>query len=456
MKKLISMNPFTGEVNGEFSYLSKEDIKQRVYISRSSIRRWTSFSASERGSLFDRLAHVLREKQKVVSETITKEMGKPIRQARTEIERCVNICMYFAEQADELTREEWVQTSSKKSYILFQPLGVILGIMPWNYPFIQTFRFAIPTLLAGNVVMVKPASTVPLCGLALEDAFRQAGFPEGVFQTLLIDSSSALDLIQADAVDGVSLTGSFKAGSQVASVAGSRIKKVVLELGGSDPFIVLEDATLDEVAKIAVQTRFVNAGQSCVAAKRFLLIEKIAEPFVERFITEMNRLIVGDPMNEQTDLGPLHSPAAMEELSAQVEDAQKKGAQVIEGPPVPTKGAFFRPVAVKYASREMRVSKEETFGPIAPMFLIRNEQELLELANDTEFGLGATIWSRDIARAEQLAKEIHAGFVGINQIVRSDPRLPFGGTKLSGIGRELSYFGVREFTNIKTVVVKDS
>ena len=306
MKRIQSINPFTEKLNAEFDYFSKSKALERIKKSRSAFSDWEELSPSSRGSFFRKLSDVLGKKKRNIAEKITQEMGKPIRQALTEIERCMNICTYFADHAEELMKNEIVSKNLKKSYVAFQPLGIILGIMPWNYPIIQTFRFAIPTLLAGNVVVLKPASNVPLCGLAIEESFREAGFPEGVFQTLLIDASTAIDLIREDIVNGVSLTGSFEAGSQVASAAGSRIKKVVLEL-----------------------------------------------------------------------------------------------------------------------------------------------------ANDTEFGLGATVWTGDVERGERLARRIRAGFVGANQIVRSDPRLPFGGTKMSGIGRELSYFGVREFTNIKTVVLEN-
>ncbi len=455
MKRIQSINPFTEKLNAEFDYFSKSKALERIKKSRSAFSDWEELSPSSRGSFFRKLSDVLDKKKRNIAEKITQEMGKPISQALTEIERCMNICTYFADHAEELTKDEIVSTNLKKSYVAFQPLGIILGIMPWNYPIIQTFRFAIPTLLAGNVVVLKPASNVPLCGLAIEESFRETGFPEGVFQTLLIDASTATDLIREDIVNGVSLTGSFEAGSQVASAAGSRIKKVVLELGGSDPFIVLEDANVEAVAKIAAQTRFVNCGQSCVAAKRFLVMDSIAEKFAEAFIQEMNQYRIGDPMDENTGMGPLYSRKGIEELRQQVEDARAKGAEIIEGPPIPERGAFFRPVVIRYANRDMRVAREETFGPIAPIFRISNEKELLELANDTEFGLGATVWTGDVERGERLARRIRAGFVGVNQIVRSDPRLPFGGTKMSGIGRELSYFGVREFTNIKTVVLEN-
>jgi succinate-semialdehyde dehydrogenase/glutarate-semialdehyde dehydrogenase len=349
-----------------------------------------------------------------------------------------------------------VTTAFKRSYVSFEPFGVILGIMPWNFPIIQLFRFAIPTMVAGNVVVLKSASNVPLCGTAIESMFAKAGFPAGVFKTLIMDSAAALTLIREDRVDGVSVTGSFRAGSQVGALAGAGIKNVVLELGGSDPFIVLEDADVEKVAATAVQMRFVNCGQSCVAAKRFIVMESAAKDFADQFVKHMNAMKIGDPMDEKTDIGPLATVDAIADLERMVNDARNLGATIIEGPKPSAQGAFFRPVVILNAIQRMAVAREETFGPIAPIFAAKNDEEIVSMANATEFGLGATVWSRNIERAEKIARRIDCGFVGINQPVKSDPRLPFGGTKKSGIGRELSLFGVRQFTNIKTVVVEDA
>jgi succinate-semialdehyde dehydrogenase/glutarate-semialdehyde dehydrogenase len=454
VRKILSMNPFTMEVNGEFELESPAKACEEIENSREAFKAWRALEAAERGKYIARLGDVLLAGKRRYAETITREMGKPIRQSLTEIERSANICRYFGELAEELTRDEVVQTGFQKSYISFEPLGVILAIMPWNFPVIQLFRFAIPTLTAGNVVVLKPASITPLCGKAIESIFTDAGFPEGVFKTLLIDSATALDLVKDDKVDGVSLTGSHGAGAQVGAAAGGRIKKTVLELGGSDPFLVLDDVDVDAVASIAVQSRFVNCGQSCVASKRFIVMKKVAQEFSERFIYHMRALKVGNPMDESTDIGPLATAEAADELSRQIADARQKGATVVDGPPTPSQGRFFRPVALLEATRNMAVAREETFGPIAPIFVVKDEEEMVELANSTEFGLGATIWSKDIEKAQQLARRIESGFVGINKQVKSDPRLPFGGTKKSGLGRELSHYGVREFTNVKTIIVE--
>jgi len=454
VKKIRSVNPYTMEVNGEFELQPLSGACEEIESSRKAFTGWRALAPSERGRCISRLADVLLAGQRGYAETITREMGKPLRQALTEIERSANICRYFGEHAEELARDEVVQTSFRKSFVSFEPLGVILAIMPWNFPVIQLFRFAVPTLTAGNVVVLKPASITPICGMSIEGIFADAGFPKGVFKTLLIDSATALALVNEDRVDGVSLTGSHGAGSQVGSAAGGRIKKTVLELGGSDPFLVLDDVDVDAVAAAAVQSRFVNCGQSCVASKRFIAAGKIAREFSDRFIHHMRAMKAGDPREESTDIGPLATSEGAEELSRQVGDARQKGATVVDGPPVPAQGRFFRPVAILNATRDMRVAKEETFGPIAPIFAVKDEEEMVGLANATEFGLGATIWSRDIEKAERLARRIESGFVGINKPVKSDPRLPFGGTKKSGIGRELSHYGVREFTNVKTIIVE--
>jgi succinate-semialdehyde dehydrogenase/glutarate-semialdehyde dehydrogenase len=455
MAKVRSVNPSTFEVNQELELLTREKAAGEVEKARRAFPAWKALPARQRGAYIGALVNVLMEDQRQYAATITREMGKPIRQAMTEIERCANICNYFAEHADELTRDEIVATRFKRSYVTFEPLGVILGIMPWNFPIIQLFRFAIPTMVTGNVVVLKPASNVPLCGQAIESMFKKAGFPKNVFKTVLVDSTTAMALIKEDKVDGVSLTGSLHAGSQVAALAGAGIKNAVLELGGSDPFIVLEDVDVDQVAASAVQMRFVNCGQSCVAAKRFIVVESIAKDFADAFIKHLGTMEIGDPMDEKTDIGPLAMEEAIADLQRVVSNARSRGATIIEGPKPPDKGAFFRPVVVLDANQEMAVAREETFGPIAPIFTVRDDEEAVRVANSTEFGLGATIWSRNIERAERIARRIDSGFVGINQPVKSDPRLPFGGTKKSGTGRELARFGVREFANIKTVIIEE-
>jgi succinate-semialdehyde dehydrogenase/glutarate-semialdehyde dehydrogenase len=380
-------------------------------------------------------------------------MGKPIRDAVAEIEKCILLCDYYHQNAEKFLKNEVIETEAAKSYVVFDPLGVILGIMPWNFPFWQVARWAVPTLAAGNVCLLKHASNVPIIALEIEKIFREAGFPEHAFQTLLIGSQGAERLIEQDQIDAVSLTGSVGAGSKVGSLAGKNLKKIVLELGGSDPFMVLEDADLEKAARAAVRSRTANAGQSCIAAKRLIVMESIAEAFTEKFVAVMNGLRIGDPMDESTDLGPVAKKEFLETLGKQLDDALKKGARAHRGPKPPNQGYFFRPVVLTELTEEMLVLKEEVFGPIAPVITARSEQDMIRIANATEFGLGAAIWTRDISKAERLAGEIASGFIAINGIVKSDPRLPFGGVKKSGFGRELSHFGLKEFVNIKTIVI---
>jgi len=342
-----------------------------------------------------------------------------------------------------------------KSYVTFEPLGIVLAIMPWNFPFWQAFRFCIPAICAGNVVVLKHASNVPMCAVAIEEAFKKARFQDHVFTTLLMDAKGANRLIRQDKVDAVSLTGSNKAGAEVGALAGARIKKCVLELGGSDPFIVLDDADVEKAAMMAVSARMINTGQSCIAAKRFIIHEKIADEFKNIFSARLREIKMGDPMDESTDIGPLARPDLVASLNEQLKDARQKGAEVIQVGHSFSKGFFFAPCAVFNATKDMKVLSEEVFGPIAPVVVVRDEDEAVRLANDTQYGLGACIWGRNIERAERLAARLEVGMVAINDMVKSDPRLPFGGVKKSGIGRELSHYGLKEFVNIKSVVVKE-
>jgi len=453
--KIVSRNPFSEEVNGEFELLTIQQIEMEIVKSRQAFLSWKSTPIVKRQSLIGKLAAVLMEDKRRCAKIITKEMGKPIKEALVEMQRCATICEYCAEHSESLLKEEMVQAGFKKSYISFNPLGIVLAIMPWNFPFMQVIRCVVPAIAAGNVVLLKHASNVPMCGLAIEELFARAGFPSHVFKTLLIDSASAMKLIQEDKVDGIALTGSSQAGVQIGTVAGSRIKRHVLELGGSDPFIVLEDTDLDQVAQAAVQMRFRNAGQTCVAAKRFIVMESVSQELTENFIRYLSCLKIGDPLHEETDLGPMGTRDSLMELKKQLDDAVGKGAVIVEGPEPPPHKSFFRPVLITNANPSMAVAQEEVFGPIASIFVVKDEEEIVSLANATEFGLGATIWSRDLERAEKLAKRIDAGIVGINTPVRSDPHLPFGGMKKSGLGRELSHYGFKEFTNIKTIMIED-
>jgi succinate-semialdehyde dehydrogenase / glutarate-semialdehyde dehydrogenase len=453
--KILSVNPFTEEINEEFETLSFGEAREEITQSRQSQLAWKLAPLRERAERINNLAAVLEESKRKYAEMITGEMGKPIREALAEVEKCRSICRYYADHAEEMLKDEVVKTVFKKSYIAFEPLGVILVIMPWNYPFLQVFRSAVPIIAAGNTVVLKHASNVPICAREIEKAFLGAGFPGHVFRTLLVHSHAAMRIIREDMVDGVALTGSIDAGKTIGALAGPHVKKCVLELGGSDPFIVLEDADIDKAAEAGVKARFVNGGQSCVAAKRLIVLETVAGEFTESLIHFFHSLKVGDPMDNSVHLGPMATRESLETLHRQLDDAANKGAKITEGPSTPTRGFFFRPAIVLNANSAMAVAQEEVFGPIASIFIVKDQEEALTLANSTAFGLGATIWSRNIGNAEKLAKRLDAGFVSVNRPVKSDPMLPFGGIKKSGLGREFSHYGLKEFTNVKTVVVED-
>ncbi len=452
----VSINPYTEQVVGGYEALGFEESARRIQQSREAFLSWKKRPAAEKEEIFRALSRRLREGQRRFAETITREMGKPIRESLAEVEKCAWLCDYFAENTGRFLEEEKVETGALRSYITLEPLGVILGIMPWNFPFWQVFRFAIPALAAGNACILKPASNVAATGLALEGLFLASGMPPNVFQTLLVDSRTAMDLIEREAVDGVSLTGSVEAGAQVSSLAGRHIMKTVLELGGSDPFLVLPDADPAKAARMALQARMINSGQSCIAAKRFIVARSLAAPFCEALERELNQVRIGDPMDPSTFIGPLAKREFLEVLSGQLEDARGKGARVVHGPAPPTgKGFFFRPAVVYEVREDMRVLTEEVFGPVMPVMFARTEEEMVRMANASPYGLGASIWTRDLTRAEKLAGELEAGFIAVNDLVKSDPRLPFGGIKKSGVGRELSRYGVREFANVKSVVIKE-
>ncbi len=453
--KIHSVNPYTEEVLEEYTLLTPEELQSAVEDARRTLDVWRQRPVEERARYVRELAAVLRREQKAYAAKITAEMGKAIRESRAEVEKCAWLCDYYAESAERFLQPEPIATENLRSYVVFEPLGVVLAIMPWNFPFWQAFRFAVPAICAGNVVLLKHASNVPSTALAIEDAFRRAGFPEKVLSTLLIDAASAAGLVDRDQVDAVSLTGSNPAGEQVGSLAGRRIKKLVLELGGSDPLLVLEDADVEKAARMAARARMINAGQSCIAAKRFLVHERIAEPFLHYFMDQLRQLKIGDPMEETTDVGPLARRDLREELEAQLADAREKGARIVQLPGSFPKGFFFAPCVVDRLRDDMRLLTEEVFGPIAPIRWIRDEEEAVREANRTIYGLGASLWSRNLKRAERLARRIETGFVAINDMVKSDPRLPFGGVKKSGLGRELSHYGLKEFVNVKTVVVKE-
>lgn len=450
-----SINPYTEKVIHEFLVMSPAEVSSWVAKSRAAFGAWKDMPVPERAKNFKRLAEVLRAEKRNYAGLITGEMGKPIKEALAEIEKCAWLSDYYAENAAKFLEPEPIKTENAKSYVAFEPLGVVLAIMPWNFPFWQAFRSGVPAIIAGNVVLLKHASNVSMTALAIEDAFRAAGFPESVFKTLLIDPKAAMKLIEEDKVDAVSLTGSNRAGEQIGALAGKKIKKVVLELGGSDPFIVLDDADIEKAGKTAANARMINAGQSCIAAKRFIVMDRLAEEFKKVFVSRLKELKLGDPLDESTDVGPVARRDILNNLNAQLKDAKAKGAEVVQLEPSSKKGLFFAPAVVYNPKPDMKVLTEEVFGPIAPVIIVKNEEEAIKAANATEYGLGASIWSRNIERAEKLAAKIEAGFVVINDMVKSDPRLPFGGVKKSGVGRELSHYGLKEFVNVKTVVVKE-
>jgi succinate-semialdehyde dehydrogenase / glutarate-semialdehyde dehydrogenase len=443
-KKIQSINPYTEQVMKEYHLLSEQEINREISQSREAFSAWRAVPIVERASYIKLLARQLRAEKRTYAELITKEMGKP-----------AGLCDYYAEHAPTFLETEHIKTEALKSYVTFEPLGIVLAIMPWNFPFWQALRFGIPAIIAGNVVVLKHASNVPQTALAIEDAFKKTGFPDHVFRTLLIDAKDALNLIDEDKVDAVSLTGSNKAGEEVGAHAGGKVKKVVLELGGSDPFIVLDDADIEKAGRMAVNARMINTGQSCIAAKRFIVMETVAEEFKKQFVARLKELKMGDPLDESTDVGTVAKPDILQALNEQLRDAKAKGAEVVQTERVFKKGLFFAPSAVYNPTKKMKVLTEEVFGPIAPIIVVKDEDEAVRVANDTEFGLGASIWSRNHARAEKLATKLEAGTIAINDMVKSDARLPFGGVKKSGFGRELSHYGLREFVNVKSVVVRE-
>ena len=449
-----AINPATGVLIKDYAEHTAENVQEAIEKAHMTFVEWSHTAFSHRGELMKRAAASLRRRREQHALLITGEMGKPIVQSRAEIDKCAWLCDYYADNAERMLQDEPVESGADRSFVTFEPLGVILAVMPWNFPFWQVLRFAVPALMAGNVGLLKHASNVPGSALAIEEVFREAGFPEHAFTSLLIGSRQVEAIIRNDRVTAVTLTGSQKAGSLVASQAGLEIKKTVLELGGSDPFIVLDDVDVESCAAQAVRGRMLNAGQSCIAAKRFIVLEGVTAEFTDRFVALMRNQRIGDPMDEDVQVGPLAKAGFVDDIDALVQEALGKGATLLTGGRRREgKGYYYEPTVITGVKPEMRLFYEETFGPVAVVYSVRDEDEAVRLANATRFGLSASVWSRRPERALALARRLEAGAVFVNGIVTSDPRLPFGGIKKSGYGRELSHFGIREFTNIKTLCV---
>ncbi|HEX8097685.1 MAG TPA: NAD-dependent succinate-semialdehyde dehydrogenase [Pyrinomonadaceae bacterium] len=453
---ITTINPTTGETVKSFEPLTEREVDERLAKAAETFRSYRHTSFSERASRVTRAAEILEGEKERFGRLMTLEMGKPLKSAVQEAEKCAWVCRYYAETAGKFLADEVIETNATASYIRYQPLGAVLAVMPWNFPFWQVFRFAAPALMAGNTGLLKHASNVPQCALAIEEIFRRAGFPEGAFQTLLIGSNLVGAVIDDPRVAAVTLTGSTPAGTSVASEAGKRIKKTVLELGGSDPFIVMPSADLEEAVSTAVKARTINNGQSCIAAKRFIVAEEIYEEFERRFVGKMEALKVGDPLDPETDVGPLATPQIVEDLDGQVRKSVEAGARLLTGGSrLSRKGNYYPPTVLTDIPTDSPAYSEEFFGPVALLFRARGIDEAIRLANDTVFGLGSSAWTRDEGERARFVEELEAGCVFINGMVASDPRLPFGGVKQSGYGRELSAFGIREFVNVKTVWIKD-
>ena len=416
---------------------------------------WADTPVAERARLMARAAEVLRANEEKYARIMTTEMGKLYRDARAEVQKCAWVCEYYAEHGPAFLADEVIASDAGKSYVAYLPLGTVLAVMPWNFPFWQVFRFAAPALVAGNTGVLKHASNVPESALAIEEVFREAGFPDNVFRTLMIRASQVRGVIADPRVHAVTLTGSEPAGRQVAAAAGENIKKSVLELGGSDAFVVLEDADLDLAVQTAVTSRFLNNGQSCIAAKRFIVVDAIDEDFLTRFQAAVEALRMGDPFDEATQLGPMARTDLRDELHRQVTDSIAAGAVPVTGCEIPDRpGAWYPPSILDRVEPGMRAYHEELFGPVAIVIHARDEEDALRIANDSPFGLGGSIWTQDSARGERLARRLQSGASFVNGLVKSDPRLPFGGIKHSGYGRELSHHGIREFVNVKTIWIK--
>jgi len=447
-----AINPATGNLITEYEEHSAHQVQQIIDQNQQAFLSWRDVPFSERSTLMFKAGEVLRDNAEKYAGLMTLEMGKTITESRAEVKKSAWVCDYYAENAEDFLADEPVKTDAGKSFIAYQPIGPVLAVMPWNFPFWQVFRFAAPALMAGNAGLLKHASNVPGCALAIEEVFQTAGFPEDIFRTLMIGSPQVEAVIRNEAVKAVTLTGSEPAGRQVASIAADEIKKSVLELGGSDPFIVLEDADIPACALVSTQARMINAGQSCIAAKRFIIVKSRLKEFEVQQTAIMSTMKIGDPMLDDTQVGPMARPDLVDELDEQVQQSIQKGARLLtggkkrKGP-----GAYYLPTVLTNVREGMAVYSEETFGPVSAIIPVKDEEEAIIVANSSEFGLGGSVWTSDLERGEAVARRIESGAVFVNCMTKSDPRLPFGGVKKSGYGRELSYYGIREFVNIKSI-----
>jgi len=447
MKKLFSINPATEEIFGEFPILTENELENKINLSHEAFKKWKKVSFSEKKVLMKKVGKILLLHKQKFAKMITMEMGKNIEESTAEVEKCATLCEFLAGSAEAILKEEIIKTEAEESYIRFEPLGVIFSIMPWNYPFWQVFRAAVPALMVGNTMLLKLASNVPQTSQLIEKIFIEAGFPKGVFQNLLIDSSISEQVIKNNYIRGVTLTGSEKAGSTVASLAGASIKKSILELGGSDPFIVLDDADIKRASLVATSARLSVSGQVCISAKRFIIQKKIANEFIRELTKNFEEI--------RNKIGPLSGKKILETIEDQVNSSVKMGAKIITGGKrIAKKGYFYPPTIVTNVTKKMPLYFEEAFGPVATIFIVEDDAEAIKIANDTKFGLGASVWTNNKKRAQLFIEELESGSVFINNKVTSNIRLPFGGSKNSGYGRELSSYGLKEFVNIKTVVIE--
>src|SRR5215468_4159611 len=450
-KQLTTINPATEQVVNTYDIATKEQINEKTKKAHNAHLDWKKDMDKRADHIHD-FAQELRKSKEELARKITQEMGKAIKEARSEVEKCAWVMEYYADNGKTFVNEEVINTDARKSTVVFEPIGVIGSIMPWNFPYWQALRFGAPSLMVGNTIVQKPASATMGCGLEIEKAFSRSGIPEGVFQTVVLDGAGADLLIDSEDVNAVTFTGSVSAGGKVAQRATSQIKKCVLELGGSNPFIVCKDADIEKASSGAVKGRFVNNGQSCIAQKRFIVVKDIANEFIEKFVQKTEKLKVGDPRSEDTDLGPVVNASGLKKIESQVKDTVKEGAEILTGgEQIGSKGYFYKPTIVKNVSARMRMGQEEVFGPAAAIIVADDEIEAVKLANDSEYGLGASIWTQDLDKAEKLSRLVRAGMVTVNNVVFSDPRVPFGGVKHSGFGRECSKFSMLEFVNIKSI-----